>query len=51
MSAETITITVAEYEELLDAQLKLTHLEGAGVDNWDGYDYAMEAYWEEKGEE
>jgi len=29
-------------EELLEAEAKLQALEQAGVDNWDGYGYAME---------
>lgn len=32
-----------EYEELLDAQKLLDALEGAGVDNWEGYDYAIQS--------
>lgn len=39
---ETITISLSEYESLIRAQDKLDALEGAGVDNWEGYDYAME---------
>jgi hypothetical protein len=36
----TITISKKEYRQLLkDAEL-LTRLEGAGVDNWEGWDYA-----------
>jgi len=30
---ETITITLKEYKELIEAQKKLDALEGAGVDN------------------
>lgn len=41
---ETVTISLKEYEELLDCQLQLLCLEGAGVDNWSGYSYAMEDY-------
>ena len=41
---EMITITKAEYDELLDNQRMLQALEGAGVDNWQGYDDAMESY-------
>lgn len=37
-----VEITVAELQELRDAQLKLDALEGAGVDNWEGYDDAMD---------
>lgn len=40
---DTVTISRAEYEQLLADQAKLHALEGAGVDNWTGYDDAMEA--------
>lgn len=39
---ETVTIPLAQYQELLEAFIKLNKLEAAGVDNWDGYDWAME---------
>ena len=39
---EKIEISVKEYAELVDAYRTLLALESAGVDNWDGYDYAME---------
>ena len=39
---ETITISKKEYEELLKDSQFLDCLRGAGVDNWDGYDYALE---------
>ena len=42
MSAETITITKEEHEHLIEAAAKLNALEVNGVDNWEGYDYAME---------
>ena len=42
METETITISKEEYESLLEDSNKLLALEGAGVDNWEGYDYAME---------
>ena len=38
-----ITITYSRYIELLNAEGVLQALEAAGVDNWDGYDFAMEA--------
>lgn len=45
MSAEkTVTIPEAEYIRLQRSELWLTCLEGAGVDNWQGYDYAMEDF-------
>jgi len=40
---ETITITRAEYTQLLADQRLLRALQAAGVDNWDGYDDAIEA--------
>jgi hypothetical protein len=42
MSEEMVTITKKEYEKLLGRDNWLCCLEGAGVDNWDGYDYASE---------
>lgn len=38
----TVTITEAEYTRLLVAEKWLNCLEAAGVDNWDGWDYAKE---------
>lgn len=46
---EFVTITSAEYEDLLRADKFLTALENAGVDNWDGYDFALELFQEEEG--
>ncbi len=37
-----ITISKQEYESLLKDSKKLSALEAAGVNNWDGYDYAIE---------
>jgi hypothetical protein len=39
-----ITITQEEYNMLLDRDARLSALECAGIDNWSGYDYAMEIY-------
>jgi len=39
---ETIEISKSEYDELIQAQIRLICLESAGVDNWRGYDYALE---------
>ena len=39
---ETITISKKEYESLLEDQKLLQCLQDAGVDNWSGYDYAIE---------
>lgn len=41
---EVITITKKEYESLLKDSKWLRALENAGVDNWEGYDYARELY-------
>lgn len=42
--SDMVTIPRKEYDDLLDDSLLLNCLEGAGVDNWQGYDYAMEEY-------
>ncbi len=39
---ETVTIPKSEYDSLLEDSNWLQCLENAGVDNWDGYDYARE---------
>lgn len=44
MNEETVTISKEEYESLLQDRKWLEALEGAGVDNWEGYDYAREIY-------
>lgn len=41
---ENITITKEEYDKLVDEKKFLDALRGAGVDNWDGFDYALELY-------
>lgn len=46
MSDETITIKKEFYDELLRDSLWLQALEAAGVDNWDGIDYAHEIHLE-----
>ena len=48
-----MTISADQYEGLLEDSLWLSALRAAGVDNWDGYDYAMELLreWEEVGDE
>jgi hypothetical protein len=40
---EVITITKKEHTRLLKIEKTLQALEGAGVDNWDGYDVAIES--------
>lgn len=44
---EMVTITKKEYDKLLDRDRLLNCLERAGVDNWDGWDFAMDEYNEE----
>lgn len=46
----TVTISKKEYDSLLADSHKLSCLEMAGVDNWSGYDYAMELMGEEEEE-
>ena len=43
----TVTITASEYTYLTNRDNKLMCLENAGVDNWDGYDFALEEYTKE----
>jgi len=45
-----VTIPETEYLDLLDDSMRLEALQGAGVDNWCGYDYAREIYNEMKEE-
>ena len=42
-TGQTVTISIEEYQELLEDSKMLLHLEGAGVDNWEGYGDAMES--------
>lgn len=42
MENETITISKAVYELLLADSKLLNKLLAAGVDNWEGYDYACD---------
>ncbi len=38
----TVTLTYDEYDDMQQQLHWLACLEGAGVDNWSGYDYAIE---------
>ena len=40
MNEEMVTITKAEYDELIDRVDWLDCLEAAGVDNWEGWEEA-----------
>lgn len=42
MSEPTVTIPKSEYDQLMHDADKLSCLEALGVDNWQGYDDAME---------
>ena len=44
VKTEMVTITKAEYDELVKDQKFLIALQAAGVDNWDGYEYANSYY-------
>ena len=41
---DTVTISKELYEELLEDQFFLNCLQNAGVDNWGGYEYAVEEF-------
>ena len=41
MSEEFVTIPLAEYLSLKEDEEILLKLRSAGVDNWDGYHYAL----------
>lgn len=42
MNEETVTISKKEYESLKEDALWLRYLKRAGVDNWQGIDYAYD---------
>lgn len=48
MNEETVTISKKEYQSLLEDSKWLQALENAGVDNWEGYDYARELFNEDE---
>ena len=43
---KTVTITLREYQELRRDSAMLEALNNAGVDNWSGYDDALEEFTE-----
>lgn len=47
---ETIEIPLKKYKRLLKSEEKLNCLEAAGVDNWEGYDFAMEDFYDDDDE-
>lgn len=42
VAGSNLTLSQEEYEELLESDKMLSALERAGVDNWEGYDFAIE---------
>jgi hypothetical protein len=42
VTGSNLTLSQEEYEELLESDKMLSALERAGVDNWEGYDFAIE---------
>lgn len=40
-----------DYSRMADNEDLLDSLKGAGVDNWEGYDDALEDYWAQRGDE
>lgn len=44
INGDVVTMSKSEYDDLMDDYLFLNCLRNAGVDNWDGYDFAIEAY-------
>lgn len=44
MAEETITITMALYNNLCESDAKLEALKQGGVDNWDWYGESLENY-------
>jgi hypothetical protein len=44
---DRIEINMSRYSELLDKERRLDALEAGGVDNWEGYDFSLDAYWKE----
>jgi hypothetical protein len=47
ISEPMVTIPRKEYQQLKADSKKLAALEAAGVDNWEGYEFAMELIEEE----
>lgn len=45
---KTVTISQEEYDSLLEDAKWRQAVENAGVDNWEGFDYAMELFEEEE---
>lgn len=48
LESTMVTISMTDYKELLEDQRLLTALQAAGVDNWEGYSYALEIFHEDE---
>lgn len=44
ISDDTVTMTIAEYDNLMDSYMLLQSLRNAGVDNWCGWDDGRDEY-------
>lgn len=51
MSNGFVTIPLAEYVSLQEDQRWRECVEGAGVDNWSGFDYAMADFYRDEEED
>jgi hypothetical protein len=51
MAVKQVTISQKKLDQLELAQRKLDALERWGVDNWDGYSYAMQEVYGEHGDD
>lgn len=51
MSDTQVSISLKEYSDLLEDSVFLNCLRNAGVDNWEGYDFAVEEYQQTNPEE
>lgn len=47
---ERVSVPEKNYKRLIDRDLLLSCLERAGVDGWEGYDYALELYYGQESE-
>lgn len=48
---DLIQVSAKHYQDLIRDSRWLECLENAGIDNWDGYDYAQEEYFETYGDD
>ena len=48
---KTVTITQEEYNHLLEQECWVESLEAAGLDNWQGYEFACQIFKDSWGED